>query len=494
MIKEHDQQAKMKATPRKLAYADLTKKLRPGHWPKDFLIDYLLNPPTHPIPIEKLALPIKVRRLPPTHLRRSRRLEDQSTNKEKARRERRAKLPWNIRVHKGNKDPEDHLGIFLAAAEQEEWPMPTWCKMLRQTLRGTGVPPVLHILAFKHGRNHPELAKKLNDKIPKMVDEMFERVRAFIRGEVVVESAKMVCPSQRYKGYVRLLWSRGLERARNKEGPREARRNMGKEIESEGSLLTAKVCQKSYMNTASETSMSTSIKTPKVHGSDDRFFERNISPPRVIDLRVTMRREGRSKTVLMDFPIIKFCSPYNIIIGSTRMRSLGAVCSTIHSMIKFPTNQGVVTMETSREALRECKHLERVKGSLKEVQWRQHEEQMSRIKEQVIIRSKSNSRRGRSLGLMSLEKTQSKEDIEEVFTISHECPDQYVTMGATLKTNCKQLLADVLRENMEVFAWNESESTAVLRFVMEYQLKMYPLAELVVHKRRPMAPKGRLSL
>ncbi|GKF21355.1 reverse transcriptase domain-containing protein, partial [Tanacetum coccineum] len=40
-----------------------------------------------------------------------------------------------------------------------------------------GVPPVLRISAFMHGHGHPELAKKLNDKIPKMVDKMFERVK-----------------------------------------------------------------------------------------------------------------------------------------------------------------------------------------------------------------------------------------------------------------------------------------------------------------------------
>ncbi|GKC09921.1 hypothetical protein Tco_1001531 [Tanacetum coccineum] len=37
---------------------------------------------------------------------------------------RRAKLPRNIRVYEGNKDPEDHLSIFSAAAEQEELSMP----------------------------------------------------------------------------------------------------------------------------------------------------------------------------------------------------------------------------------------------------------------------------------------------------------------------------------------------------------------------------------
>ncbi|GJZ22337.1 reverse transcriptase domain-containing protein [Tanacetum coccineum] len=34
-------------------------------------------------------------------------------------------------------DLEDHLSIFSAAAEQEEWPMPVWCKMFCQTLSGS---------------------------------------------------------------------------------------------------------------------------------------------------------------------------------------------------------------------------------------------------------------------------------------------------------------------------------------------------------------------
>ncbi|GKB55849.1 hypothetical protein Tco_0912035 [Tanacetum coccineum] len=79
-----------------------------------------------------------------------------------------------------------------------------------------GVPLVLRISAFMHGHGHPKLAKKLNDKIPKTVDEMFERVRAFIRGEVAAGSAEMVRPSQG-----------GPEKARNRGGPREVQRNMG---------------------------------------------------------------------------------------------------------------------------------------------------------------------------------------------------------------------------------------------------------------------------
>ncbi|GJX13151.1 reverse transcriptase domain-containing protein [Tanacetum coccineum] len=231
----------MKATLRKLAYADSDKEALAAR-----------------STIKSQKTPSKNKEL--THLRRSRRLEDQSTTREKARIERsksrrrgpdikrrvqtpnmrkRAKLPRNIRVDEGNKDPEDHLGIFSAATEQEEWSMPIWYKMFQQTLGGAaqnwfddldpksidsfeelsqkfleeflqqkryvkdpteihgikrrqneglqafmdrfksesshikGFPLVLHIFGFMHGHGHPELVKKLNEKIPKTVDEMF---------------------------------------------------------------------------------------------------------------------------------------------------------------------------------------------------------------------------------------------------------------------------------------------------------------------------------
>nr|GEX23905.1 reverse transcriptase domain-containing protein [Tanacetum cinerariifolium] len=195
---------------------------------------------------------------------------------------RRAKLPRNIRVYEGNKDPDDHLGIFSVAAEQKEWLMPIWCKMFRQTLGGAarkwfddldpksvdrfeelnqkfleeflqqkryckdpteihgikrrqneslqafmdrfksesshikGVPLILHISTFMHGHAHPKLAKKLNDKIPNTMDEMFERVRAFIRREVTACSTEMLCPFLRDKRNARLAWFGGPKKSRNK--------------------------------------------------------------------------------------------------------------------------------------------------------------------------------------------------------------------------------------------------------------------------------------
>nr|GEU96017.1 hypothetical protein [Tanacetum cinerariifolium] len=252
----------MKATSRKLAYVDFDKEAPARSLAKGFSDRFSFESSgtfdTH----RQTRSTSKIQKTPfknkdLTYLRRSRRLEGQSTTKEKARMKRskskekrskhqeisldfkyeegsndtyedlnspnkrpkptsftqritrfkynrREKLPRNIRVYRGNKDPEDHLGIFLAKVKQEEWMMPVCIK--RRQNKGLkafmdrfksksshikGVPPVLRISSFMHGHGHLELAKKLNEKIPKTVDEMFKRVRVFIRGEVAAESAKM---------------------------------------------------------------------------------------------------------------------------------------------------------------------------------------------------------------------------------------------------------------------------------------------------------------
>ncbi|GJY55645.1 hypothetical protein Tco_0454760 [Tanacetum coccineum] len=102
-----------------------------------------------------------------------------------------------------------------------------------------------------------------------------------------------------------------------------------------------------------------------------------------------MGEPRKSKTVLLEFAVVKCRSPYNVSMGRTEMRSFGAVGSTIHSMFKFLTAKGVITMKTSKKALCECRQIERIQSSWKEAQWCQHKEQMSRIREQAILRARS---------------------------------------------------------------------------------------------------------
>ncbi|GKA78900.1 hypothetical protein Tco_0785437 [Tanacetum coccineum] len=93
MIKEHDQQAQMKATLKKLAYADSDKEAPAMSLAKGFSDRFSLESSSTSDTYRQTLSASKSQRAPsknrePTHLRRSRRLEDQSITKEKARKER----------------------------------------------------------------------------------------------------------------------------------------------------------------------------------------------------------------------------------------------------------------------------------------------------------------------------------------------------------------------------------------------------------------------
>nr|GFC33465.1 reverse transcriptase domain-containing protein [Tanacetum cinerariifolium] len=52
--------------------------------------------------------------------------------------------------------------------------------------------------------------------------------------------------------------------------------------------------------------------------------------------------------------IVKSLSPYNGIIGRPRLKAIQAVPSTVHGMLKFPTEEGVVTIRSSLLVPAEC--------------------------------------------------------------------------------------------------------------------------------------------
>nr|GEX47505.1 reverse transcriptase domain-containing protein [Tanacetum cinerariifolium] len=187
MIKELVHQTKAKATPRKLVYVNSKKEAPDRSLTKGFSDQFSLkstgtfNTRGETYFISKVQKGISKGK-EPSRLRRSKRLENPSRTKERARRKK--------------SKPRERA------------------------------PSVLRISAFMYGHGHPELTKKLNEKILKTVDEMFERVRAFIEGKMAAGLAEMVRPFLRDKGNTRPIWFKGQERARNRNRPREMQRNM----------------------------------------------------------------------------------------------------------------------------------------------------------------------------------------------------------------------------------------------------------------------------
>ncbi|GJY13758.1 reverse transcriptase domain-containing protein [Tanacetum coccineum] len=136
-------------------------------------------------------------------------------------------MPSHVKTYDGSRDPEDHLKLFQSAAKTEGWAMPTWCHVFNSTLTGNarqtkhikdpveihhikqrdgestedfmerykaevldveGAPECMRISGFMHGITHPGLIKRLYERIPRSMDEMYRMTTSFLQGEVAAFS------------------------------------------------------------------------------------------------------------------------------------------------------------------------------------------------------------------------------------------------------------------------------------------------------------------
>nr|GEW96445.1 reverse transcriptase domain-containing protein [Tanacetum cinerariifolium] len=247
MIKEHDQQAKMKATPRKLAYADSDKeapaKSLARGFSDRFSLESLGTSNTH----KQTRSASTSQRTPsknnePTNLRKSRWMEELSITKEKARRERFEEpsqkfLEEFSQQKRYAKDPTEIHGI---KRRQSKGLQAFMDQFKSESSHIKGVPPILCISAFMHGYGHPELAKKLNEKNTldsgRNVRKIKKQIEEAVGSEKLAHLVKDICqPNQRNR-------SQGRNNAKKPK------------------------CQRL-------------VKTQKMRSSDGRFFGRNISSP-----------------------------------------------------------------------------------------------------------------------------------------------------------------------------------------------------------------------
>ncbi|GJT03018.1 hypothetical protein Tco_0824187 [Tanacetum coccineum] len=145
---------------------------------------------------------------------------------------RKTRMPNNVKTYDGIGDPEDHLKIFQAATQFDELPPesidgykgvkaaflayfmqqkkyvkdPVEIHNIKQrdgetiedfmehfkveTRRMKGAPKCMRIFGFMHGVNNPELIKRLNEHVPKTMEEMMTITTTFIRGEAAAASKK----------------------------------------------------------------------------------------------------------------------------------------------------------------------------------------------------------------------------------------------------------------------------------------------------------------
>ncbi|GJS97144.1 hypothetical protein Tco_0804112 [Tanacetum coccineum] len=143
-----------------------------------------------------------------------------------------------------------------------------------------------------------------------------------------------------------------------------------------------------------------------------------------IDLEVCFGNEGLSRRMSMTFLVVRAPSPYNIILGRPGLKALHAIPSTIHAMIRFPTPKGIATLVTRSTIIAEC---------------RLREEKQILTESQPEVHETGQPDEGT--------------DLTEQILVNPHFPDQIITIGGRLSSDCKNQLKTLLINNMEVFAF-----------------------------------------
>ncbi|GJS58790.1 reverse transcriptase domain-containing protein [Tanacetum coccineum] len=181
------------------------------------------------------------------------------------------------------------------------------------------------------------------------------------------------------------------------------------------------------------------------------FSGETIWPLGQLRLLVTIGDADHSTRAWMNFMIVRSLSPYNGIIGRPGIREIQAVPSTAHGMLKFLVDGGIVTIRSTILIPAECAT---VITSSKE------------IPKEAGVR-------------------------HENFKVAlhSNFPDQEVAIGGTLSAKGRTELCSLLKKNLDIFAWQPSDMTAVPRSIAEHRLNIREGYSPVRQKKRGQAPE-----
>nr|GEV46457.1 reverse transcriptase domain-containing protein [Tanacetum cinerariifolium] len=237
-----------------------------------------------------------------------------------------------------------------------------------------GVPEVMQISAFMSNSKCPELARRFANQVPQTITEMMKRVDDFVKSKKAFKSTKLPRGSNR----------RGDRGRRTRDFiPRlppppslvgtSKRENLDRYCDYHGEKghYTNDCFQlkKQLEITLKSGKLNHLVKDVRHRGGNRGKQVGNsreqLLPIGKIELEVMFGSEGLSRRTMMKFTVVQASSPYNIILGRTRIRELRAILSTTHAMMKFLTPRWIAILVPRRDAISECRQLENKQNYLR---------------------------------------------------------------------------------------------------------------------------------
>ncbi|XP_023896569.1 uncharacterized protein LOC112008473 [Quercus suber] len=180
-----------------------------------------------------------------------------------------------------------------------------------------------------------------------------------------------------------------------------------------------------------------SFNSPLVSFSGDKIYPRGI-----VTLSITAGTHLAQVTIQADFLVVDCPSSYNVFLGQPTLNRLKAVMSTYCLKVKFPTPNGVGQICGDQLLVRECY--------------------------QAVLASKENH-----VWVVEEESKESSQELEEVHLVDRET--KKVTKVRTgLSTALKSKIVELLKQNLDIFAWNHEDMPKIENEVIEHKLNVDP--------------------
>uniref|UniRef100_A0A2N9FJJ2 Uncharacterized protein n=1 Tax=Fagus sylvatica TaxID=28930 RepID=A0A2N9FJJ2_FAGSY len=197
------------------------------------------------------------------------------------------------------------------------------------------------------------------------------------------------------------------------------------------------------------------IETPLVG-----FAGTSVYPLGIISLQIIAGTYPKQATKKVEFLVVDCPSAYNVIIGRPTLNRLGAVTSTYHLLVRFPTENGIGKMKGDQAMAREC-YLTSVSAD--------------QVHQTLIVEERRNF-------------AEPTEKLEEI-TLTEGNEKRRTRIGTTMPPEIRGSIVQFLRENADVFAWSHEDMPGISTEVMVHKLNVNPSMHPVKQKRRVFAPE-----
>ncbi|GJS62225.1 reverse transcriptase domain-containing protein [Tanacetum coccineum] len=359
-----------------------------------------------------------------------------------------------------------------------------------------GAPECMKIFEFMHSITHPELIKRLYEKIPRSMDEMYKATTSILQGEVAAFShsrKKAPAPWKQPEGGNKPNFKKGFKNKQRLDRkpdrfslltktPKEIFALEKGKFKAPPPMVTPpeKRDPNKYCEFHADTGHSTDecmqlrkqidemINSDKLLRPEVRsqmiptttlligFSGETIWPIGQISLLVKIGDEDHSTSAWINFMVIRSPSQHNGIIGRTGIRKIRSVPSTEHGMLKFLVKGGTVTIRSSRAIPIECAMISGPST--------QHPVTSQVLEEKIKV------------------------------AIHPEYPKQTIAIGSTLTEKGRKELCTLLKQNLDIFAWKPTDMTGVPRHMAEHRLNVREGCPPVRQKKRGQAPERNITI